>query len=310
MSAATIAKTSAVGRGPVVTGWGSAVSWAVAAGAQEDELLAAWSWGRALAAPTGKGWDMVRVLTPVGREVLGQFRSDGVVVGPVLGVPPRNTVEFVVPAGTVRSWPSLPGVCCVGLGGVSHLPAPHLAEESGRGARCGRSSLTRLEPALVPTTDSDVLREHVLPLCSAGPGSVLVPDSATAGFGSRWRPPLDAAALTEMLAKIENWEPLDGDALLDDVATALDDLPPGESEALELARRLDGHLARLTDIAFASRADHDAYASALVGRGRALRSQPTPACERETTAHLRRLGWVVSELMERLVEMKCLKAAA
>lgn len=135
--------------------------------------------------------------------------------------------------------------------------------------------------------------------------------TATAGFGSaRWSPPLDAAALTRVLAKIQTWEPLDGDALLDDVATALDDLPPGECEARELEQRLDGHLARLTDIAIASRADHDAYAAALVGQGRALRSQPTPACAHETIAHLRRLGWVVGELLERLVEMKCLKAAA
>lgn len=134
--------------------------------------------------------------------------------------------------------------------------------------------------------------------------------TSTPGSDSRWSPPLDAAALIQVMKKIQTWEPLNGDALLDDVATALDDLPPREDEALELAQRLDGHLTRLTDIAVASRADQDAYAAVLIRRGHALRSQPAPDRHRVSTAHLRRVGWLVAELLDRLVEMKCLKAAA
>jgi hypothetical protein len=123
---------------------------------------------------------------------------------------------------------------------------------------------------------------------------------------ARWSPPLEGEVLGELLTKLRNWQPLDGEALLDDVAAALDDIHPDEAGTAELVQRLCGHLARLTDIAVAAKADrHDAHTAALVQRGRVLRSVDTVAAY-----HLRRVGWVTNELLEALVAAKCLKEAA
>lgn len=68
----------------------------------------------------------------------------------------------------------------------------------------------------------------------------------------RWEPPLDADSLAGVLDRLRSWTPLDGNALLDDVATALDDVPPAEAEAVRLTARLQGQLAQLLDIAVAA----------------------------------------------------------
>jgi hypothetical protein len=125
-----------------------------------------------------------------------------------------------------------------------------------------------------------------------------------------WRPPLGAEALDELLTKLQSWQPLDGDGLLDDVADALDDLLPCGAGATELARRLHGHLRRLTEIAVAAGVDRrDVYTAGLVERGRALRARDIPG-DRTATQHVRRLGWVTNELLDALVAANCLKEVA
>ncbi|UGY90281.1 hypothetical protein [Streptomyces gobiensis] len=88
-----------------------------------------------------------------------RLRTSGEFLGPVLDVPLRARVEFIVPAGTARTWPQLLGTVCVGPG-VIRCPVSHVTWISGRGAVCGRRWI--VPPAAdVPVTDGDVLCEAV-----------------------------------------------------------------------------------------------------------------------------------------------------
>ncbi|MDT0319285.1 hypothetical protein [Streptomyces millisiae] len=144
----------------------SAVAWALAAGAVEDDVLAAWGRRQAVSVPVGRLWDMVRVPRAVGFGVLARLPRQVAAIGPVLEVPARETVEFLVPPGTAATWPSwqpeLHNVFCVGPGGVSRFPAPALTLADGRRARCGRRWLTRVEPQRRPTTHAAGLLECLL----------------------------------------------------------------------------------------------------------------------------------------------------
>ncbi|MFI6122517.1 DUF6415 family natural product biosynthesis protein [Streptomyces sp. NPDC051064] len=92
------------------------------------------------------------------------------------------------------------------------------------------------------------------------------------------------------------------DALLDDVGTALDDVPPAEEYQQELAERLRGHLMRLVDFAIGGDADvKDATAFAMIERARDVRSEAMPGDPRRAVGHLRRMAWTVNELLERLL---------
>ncbi|MCX4571414.1 DUF6415 family natural product biosynthesis protein [Streptomyces albogriseolus] len=125
-----------------------------------------------------------------------------------------------------------------------------------------------------------------------------------------WTPPLDSGALHDLLERVRNWQPFDGGALLDDIAAALDDVPPAEGNTAPLAQRLRGHLARLVTIAVASEADQDTTAAQLALQARTLQTEPLPGERRAATAHLRRLGWIANELHDRLTALRCLKEAA
>ncbi|MEK8144014.1 DUF6415 family natural product biosynthesis protein [Streptomyces sp. M10(2022)] len=117
-----------------------------------------------------------------------------------------------------------------------------------------------------------------------------------------WLPPLDPTELRRVLQKMRAWEPFDADALLDDVGTALDDVPPGEEYQEELAERLRGHLMRLVDIAIGGDADvKDATALTLIEHAREVRSKDMPGDPHRAVGHLRRMAWTVNELLERLL---------
>ncbi|USQ85842.1 DUF6415 family natural product biosynthesis protein [Streptomyces phaeoluteigriseus] len=126
-----------------------------------------------------------------------------------------------------------------------------------------------------------------------------------------WSPPLDSRALHELLVKVQQWEPFDADALLDDVGEVLDDVAPPADELAELASRLGRHLAQLIHIGAGTSADEsDEQANRLVRRARQLRNGVLPDEYRQAVGHLRRTAWTVNELAERLAVLGCLKAVA
>ncbi|MFF0698335.1 DUF6415 family natural product biosynthesis protein [Streptomyces tendae] len=126
-----------------------------------------------------------------------------------------------------------------------------------------------------------------------------------------WAPPLDSAELADVLDKIRRWIPYDGDALLEDVGAVLDDVVPREEELEDHAQRLRGHLMRLVDIAVAQEADQsDPEAIRLIRLARDVRALDLPGDHMKAVGHLRRMAWTVNELLERLVDLRCIKEAA
>lgn len=127
----------------------------------------------------------------------------------------------------------------------------------------------------------------------------------------RWTPPLSGDELATVLDKIRAWQAFDGDAVLDDVAASLDDVPPAEEDVEEIAQRLRGHLMQLVTIALAAEEDQRDTASArLIEQARTLRAEDVPGGHWQAIGHLRRMGWAVNELLERLVAVRCVKAVA
>jgi hypothetical protein len=126
---------------------------------------------------------------------------------------------------------------------------------------------------------------------------------------SRWATDDDSVA--NLLERIRTWTPLDGTALLDDVAAVLDGVPPSEEETEEIAERLRGYLMQLVNIAVTSEADQRSkYAEILVQRARDLRAEEMSGDHRRAVLHLRQMGWVTSELLDQLVALKSIKEAA
>ncbi|NGO68270.1 hypothetical protein [Streptomyces boncukensis] len=107
----------------------------------------------------GRLWDAVRVVRPVGLDAVLRLRGRGVAVGPVLDVPPRGALEFVVPAGTAESWPPLPGTTCVRSGRLP-CPVPHTRSAEGQWVVRGRRWIVPLG-STAAFTDPDELAETV-----------------------------------------------------------------------------------------------------------------------------------------------------
>ncbi|MER5603925.1 DUF6415 family natural product biosynthesis protein [Streptomyces sp. NPDC002265] len=113
-----------------------------------------------------------------------------------------------------------------------------------------------------------------------------------------------------MLAKVPRRQPLDDDTVLADVSTALDERAPHEEQVKESTLRLRGHLKRLADIACATDADADQTDEStthLATRARALLSKETPSDYRQAVGLLLPMAWTAKELLERLVELPCLR---
>lgn len=133
----------------------------------------------------------------------------------------------------------------------------------------------------------------------------------TAPTALRWMPPLDAQALTEVLAKVRRWTPFDGGALLDDVTTAVDDVVPSGDGPEELAQRLRAHLTRLAGVAVATGVAHeDPEAGRLAQRAHDLHAVRMPVGHQSAVGYLRRMAWTANELLERLAAIGCIKEAA
>lgn len=127
----------------------------------------------------------------------------------------------------------------------------------------------------------------------------------------KWTPPLNADELHFLLVKVRRWQPFDGEAVLDDISAVLDECMPSEERVSPLTMRLRGHLSRLVEIAVASEADPaDRIISQLVAQARTLPPTALPDDYTAAVEQLRRTGWIVNELFERLTTLGCLKEAA
>ncbi|MFE2533685.1 DUF6415 family natural product biosynthesis protein [Streptomyces sp. NPDC059371] len=117
--------------------------------------------------------------------------------------------------------------------------------------------------------------------------------------------------MRSLLSKIRRWQPFDGGAVLDDVSTVLDECMPSKEKVAVLAVRLRGHLSRLVEIAVASEADPaDGITAQLIARARTVHCKALPDDYMAAAGRLRRTGWIVNELFERLIALGCLREAA
>ncbi|MGI5262366.1 hypothetical protein [Streptomyces angustmyceticus] len=119
--------------------------------------------------------------------------------------------------------------------------------------------------------------------------------------------PDDSSLLARVLNAFARWTPLDVEALLDDVADALDSMPPAPNERRDLLQRLHAHLEQLERIAFA----HGAYegepsVALLVAQSQILRAAG-PISSDTTQGDLRQAGNVVSGLVDHLVASSLMK---
>lgn len=112
--------------------------------------------------------------------------------------------------------------------------------------------------------------------------------------------------LARVMQAFSRWQPLDLGTVLDDVAVALDDVPPTLEERSHLVQRLHAHLTQLANIALANGAcQRDAQIARLVTRGQTL--QAATSVSGTAQADLRRTGGVLSDLVDRLVAMRYVK---
>ncbi|MFD5815676.1 DUF6415 family natural product biosynthesis protein [Streptomyces sp. NPDC127038] len=126
-----------------------------------------------------------------------------------------------------------------------------------------------------------------------------------------WTPPLDPDGLHSLLVKVRKWRPFDGEAVLDDVSAVLDEYTPSEEQVAVLVVRLHGHLSRLVEIAVASNAaPADGITAQLIAKASTVQCRELPGDYLRAVGQLRRTGWIVNELFERLIVLGCLREAA
>ncbi|OII64296.1 hypothetical protein BJP40_00040 [Streptomyces sp. CC53] len=136
-----------------------AARWFIEAGAEARPLYQAWNRGAAADVPIGNLWDIVRVTSRLGADVIARVRRHGAELGPVLETPARGAVEFVVPPGTAATWPDLMGTIAAARG-VLRCPPPHVTAASGLRSTGARRWI--VPPLYAPaTTDANALCEAV-----------------------------------------------------------------------------------------------------------------------------------------------------
>ena len=139
------------------------------------------------------------------------------------------------------------------------------------------------------------------------PSTVLARPAATGRstprHAPRWEPPLTAAELEGVLAKVRAWQPLNLQAVYDDLDRVLGEHTPTAGEIADLRARLRSSLAQLVSIALAGPQDRLSPAIwQLVAHGRALsdRTHQAPAGYGQALGLLRRTAWATADLIEHL----------
>ncbi|MDQ0988794.1 DUF6415 family natural product biosynthesis protein [Streptomyces sp. V3I7] len=109
------------------------------------------------------------------------------------------------------------------------------------------------------------------------------------------------ADMERLLARLREYEPFDGAAILDDVEALLDGAAPDEEDVEELAMRLRGHSMQLVQIAVANGADQTGTeASRLIQMARTLRAEEMPDDHGQAVGLLRRMACSVNDLHDHL----------
>ncbi|MFI6730981.1 DUF6415 family natural product biosynthesis protein [Streptomyces atratus] len=127
----------------------------------------------------------------------------------------------------------------------------------------------------------------------------------------KWTPPLDPDGLRHVLERITAWSPLDVEAIFDDLDTAIGNQPPPEAATPALVERLRSHLKRLSAIAVADpKFPPTDEMTQLIERGRSMQDARLPAEHQQAVGMARRLAFVLSDLVEKLIEARYIKDVA
>jgi hypothetical protein len=124
----------------------------------------------------------------------------------------------------------------------------------------------------------------------------------------KWTPPLDVDGLRHVLERITAWSPLDVEAIFDDLDTAIGNQLPPEAATPALVERLRTHLARLSAIAASdTKFPPTDEMVQLIERGRPMQDERLPADHQQAVGVARRMAFVTSDLVERLIEARYIK---
>ncbi|WP_331763289.1 DUF6415 family natural product biosynthesis protein [Streptomyces sp. NBC_01238] len=127
----------------------------------------------------------------------------------------------------------------------------------------------------------------------------------------KWMPPLDEDGLRHVLKRITAWSPLDVEAIFDDLDTTIGDQPPPEAATPALVERLRSHLKRLSAIAVAdTKFPPTDEMAQLIERGRPMQDARLPADHQQAVGMARRMAFVASDLVEKLIEARYIKDVA
>lgn len=138
--------------------------------------------------------------------------------------------------------------------------------------------------------------------------TVTFPTPLAAELDTRWSPPLDSAALATVLARLHAWTPLDVEVIFDDLDTVIGDQTPAEAETPQVLSAMRHHLARLSAIAVADPKFPPTEAMVrLIGRGRLAHKERLPADRRQALGLARRTAFVLSDLIDELIEARYIK---
>ncbi|MFG2631810.1 DUF6415 family natural product biosynthesis protein [Streptomyces sp. NPDC048473] len=124
----------------------------------------------------------------------------------------------------------------------------------------------------------------------------------------KWTPPLDQDDLKHVLARITAWSPLDVQAIFDDLDTTIGNQPPPKATTPALVERLRSYLKRLSAIAVADpKFPPTDEMTVFIERGRPMQDARLPADHQQAVGMARRMAFVTSDLVEKLIEARYIK---
>ncbi|MFI5753012.1 DUF6415 family natural product biosynthesis protein [Streptomyces sp. NPDC051644] len=127
----------------------------------------------------------------------------------------------------------------------------------------------------------------------------------------KWTPPLEQDDLRHVLARITAWSPLDVQAIFDDLDTTIGNQPPPKAATPALVERLRSYLKRLSAIAVADpKFPPTDEMTVLIERGRPMQDARLPADHQQAVGMARRMAFVTSDLVEKLIEARYIKDVA